>query len=85
MSKDAEISVVSEHNVRCPDCQKDDGLEIDVVIETSGLIVPTGVEVSDDAIRVAPWDTNTSCRCRHCGWNGLLRDCEILLQVPEVA
>ena len=60
------------HEIKCPNCGRDDQLDVDAVV--SIRLTPSGsdADMSEDGSHI--WDDNSMCSCIACGGRGKVRD-----------
>jgi Zn ribbon nucleic-acid-binding protein len=65
------MSVLTEWDMICPKCNRDDQLQ--VTVQMWALLTPDGTEPEGDQ----EWDSESACMCQNCGYAGQVSDFKV--------
>lgn len=68
LPKEVKLTVSSEHGLCCPECGRDD--EIDISAEIWVRLTPDGTDADESHCGDHYWDDDSAARCLACNHNG---------------
>jgi hypothetical protein len=74
-------TVAKEWNMRCPECGKDDRIEIQAAVWV--LLRPDGTDMTDVRDGSHEWGQYDNAQCVNCDYRGRVKDFEITEQVSK--